>query len=202
MWRAEMTKRGLAASAAILLGLAGPAAAQEEFGSTAKRPTVSRNAAPSANATVNLINLMVKRGMLSEDEAAALVKQADDEAYVARQAVRDAAAKADSADKRASTAADAASPPGTKRVTYVPEIVRQQLRDDLKKEVMEKAQKEGWASPGLYPEWAQRIRFYGDVRVRYEGDFFPRGNAVGFFPNFNAINSGSPFDVRLSNPNT
>jgi hypothetical protein len=194
MWRAEMTKRGPAAIAAILLALAVPAAAQDDSGAPAKRPTVSRNAPPSSNATINLINLLVKQGVLTEEQAAALIKQADDEAYVARQAVRDAAAKAEGAEKSAATATEAVSPPGTKRVTYVPEIVKKQLREDIKKEVMEKAEKENWASPGKYPEWAQRIRFYGDVRVRYEGDFFPKGNNPSPV-NYNAINTGSPYNT-------
>jgi hypothetical protein len=90
----------------------------------------------------------------------------------------------------------AVSPPGTKRVTYVPEIVKQQLREEIKNEVMAKAEKENWASPGKYPEWAQRIRFYGDMRVRYEGDFFPKGNNPFSPVNYNAINSGSPYDLN------
>jgi hypothetical protein len=200
MLRAEMTGRWLAATAAVLLSLGGPAAAQDEA-QPGKRPTVSRDAPPSSNATVNLINLLVKQGVLSDEQAAALVKQADDEAYIARQATRDAAAKADSAEKKAATTADAVSPPGTKRVTYVPEIVKKQLRDEIRAEVMEKAEKENWASPGKYPEWAQRIRFYGDIRARYEGDFFPAGN--GPLENFNAINTGSPFledNINAINP--
>jgi hypothetical protein len=198
MWRAETTKAGLVSIAAISLALAVPAAAQDDSGQGAKRPAVSRNAPPSSNATINLINLLVKQGVLGEDQAATLIKQADDEAYVARQAVRDAATKAEGAEKKASTAVDATSPPGTKRVTYVPEIVKQQLREEIKRDVMAKAEKENWASPGKYPEWAQRIRFYGDIRARYEGDLFPPGN--GPLENFNAINTGSPFqDVGGTN---
>jgi hypothetical protein len=201
MGQAESRGRELALAAAFVLALAAPAAAQDDAGPAAKRPMVSRNAAPSANATVNLINLLVKQGVLTDEQAAALVKQADDEAYVARQAVSSATAKAEDATKTASTAANAVSPPGTKRVTYVPEIVKQQLRDDLRKEVMEKAQREGWASPGQYPEWTHRLRFYGDLRTRYEGDFFPKGNAP--LVNFNAINTGSPFledNINAVNP--
>ena len=175
MWRAGTIRAGLTSIAAISLALTIPAAAQDGAGQTAKRPTVSRNAPPSSNSTINLINLLVKQGALSEEQAAMLIKQADDEAYVARQAVRDATAKAEGADKRATTAADAVSPPGTKRVTYVPEIVKQQIRDDIKREVMAKAEKENWASPGKYPEWAQRIRFYGDVRDALRGRFLPEG---------------------------
>lgn len=190
MWHAEMTKRQLAGTAAILLALSVPASAQDDT-QPGKRPTVSRNAPPSSNATVNLINLLVKQGTLSEDQAAALIKQADDEAYVARQATRDATSKAEGAEKAATTATEAVSPPGTRRVTYVPEIVKKQLRDEIRAEVMAKAEKENWASPGKYPEWAQRIRFYGDIRARYEGDHFPTGN--GPLENYNAINTGNPF---------
>ena len=202
MWHAEMTKRRLAGTAAILLALSVPASAQDDT-QPGKRPTVSRDAPPSSNATVNLINLLVKQGTLTEEQAAALIKQADDEAYIARQATRDATSKAEGAEKKATSAADAVSAPGTKRVTYVPEIVKKQLREEIRAEVMDRAHKEGWAQPGALPEWISRIRFYGDVRVRHESDFFPKGNAVGFFPNFNAINTGNPFDVSdVSNPNT
>lgn len=190
MWR-KLKTRELATTTLMLVACAAPAAAQDDSLPQGKRPTVSRDAPPSSNATVNLINLLVKQGTLSEEQAAALIKQADDEAYVARQATRDAAAKAEGAEKKATTAADAVSPPGTKRVTYVPEIVRKQLREEIRAEVMDRAHKEGWASPGLYPEWAQRIKFYGDLRARYEGDFFPPGN--GPLQNFNATNTGSPF---------
>ncbi len=199
MLRAKKIMRGLAPVAAMLLAV--PAAAQDEPGQASKRPTVSTSAPPSSNATINLINLLVKQGVLTEEQSAALIKQADDEAYVARQAVRDAAAKADGAEKKASTAADAVSPPGTKRVTYVPEIVKQQLREDIKRDVMAKAEKENWASPGKYPEWAQRIRFSGDVRVRYEGDFFPKGNDPYSAVNYHAINNGSPYNTLGSGPN-
>src|SRR5215469_2262061 len=102
------------------------------------RPTVSRNAPPSPNVNVNLINILVKQGVLTEEQGAGLIKQAEDEAYVARQAVKDAAAKADSADKTARDAAEATSPPGTKHVVYVPEVVKKELREEIKGEVMSK----------------------------------------------------------------
>jgi hypothetical protein len=201
MGHVERTGRGVMTTAAVILilALASPAAAQDDMGSPAKRPTVSHNTIPSSNAMVNMINLLVKQGVLSEEQGAALIKQAEDEAYLARQSASTASAKADEAAKTASSAANAVSPPGTKRVTYVPELVRQQLRDDLKKEVMATAQKEGWASPGQYPTWAQRLRFYGDVRVRYEGDFFQKGNNSLWAVNYNAINTGNPYDVSIDN---
>ncbi|CCE05258.1 conserved exported hypothetical protein [Bradyrhizobium sp. STM 3843] len=166
-----------------------------------KRPRLSDARPTSPNATINLVNLLVKQGVITEEQAATLIKQADDEAYVARQAAKNASAKADEAAKAANAAASAAEPPGTRHVTYVPEIVKRQLREEIKKEVMAKAEKENWASPGLYPEWAQRIHFYGDFRARYQGSFFPAGNAQADAINFNAINSGSPYDLSAdTNP--
>jgi hypothetical protein len=164
-----------------------------------KRPKVSDARPTSPNSTINLVNLLVKQGVIKQDQADQLIKQAEDEAYVTRQASKDATVKADEAAKAASAAASAANPPGTKHVTYVPEVVKRELREEIKKEVMDKAEKENWASPGAYPEWAQRIHFYGDVRVRYQGNFFPKGNDQGDAVNFNTINSGSPYDISLGN---
>lgn len=164
-----------------------------------KRPSISNAKPSSPNATINLVNLLVQQGVLKEDQAQTLIKQAEDEAYVSRQAAKDATAKADDAAKAASAASAAAQPPGTRHVTYVPEIVKRQLRDEIKKEVMAKAQKENWASPGAYPEWAQRIRFYGDARVRYQGSMFPTGNDQAGAANFNAVNTGSPYDIGETN---
>jgi len=187
------------------LACASPAAGQtaQPADAPAKRadtkPKVSNMRPTSPNATVNLVNLLVQQGILKEEQAQALIKQAEDEAYVQRQAAKDASTKADDAAKAASAAASAAQPPGTRHVTYVPEIVKQQLREEIKQEVMAKAEKENWASPGAYPEWAQRIHFYGDVRVRYQGSYFPAGNDQLDAVNFNAINTGSPYDVSRSN---
>jgi hypothetical protein len=189
----------LVAPALISACLAVPAVAQDAAvgdgaGSPSKLPKISKKKAASPNATINLVNLLVEKGILTEDQAKSLIKQAEDEAYVARESAKDATAKAGEATKAASAAAAAALPAGTKRVTYVPEIVKKQIREDLEQEVMAKAKAEGWASPGTYPEWASRIRFYGDFRARYQGNFFPPGNYPNFV-NFNAINTGPPFDV-------
>lgn len=191
----------LAVSLAAIVSAA-PAFGQDQAAAgskaDAKRPKLSDAQPTSPNATINLVNLLVKQGVLTQDQAVTLIKQADDEAYVARQANRNASVKADEAAKAANAAAAAAEPPGTRHVTYVPEVVKRQLREEIKKDVMAKAQKENWASPGLYPEWAQRIRFYGDIRARYHGSFFPPGNAQADAINFNGINSGSPYDLSAN----
>lgn len=91
----------------------------------------------------------------------------------------------------------------TKRVTYVPDEVKAQLAEQAKEQVLEELRKEGWAQmpvvPGGTPaDWTKRFRFYGDVRLRFERDYLPKGNAnSGEFPDFNAINAGKPFDVNF-----
>jgi hypothetical protein len=203
MTRDNPAGRGLTPFALAFCGLAFafPAAAQDDASKAAPRPTVVRTAPPSPIVAVNIVNLLVKQGVFTEEQGAALIKQAENEAYVARQAVHDAAAKADTADKTATAASEAASPPGTKHVVYVPEIVKKELREQIRAEVMTKAQKEGWAAPGTFPEWTSRIRFSGDIRARYEWDFFPQGNdpVHGLAVNYNAINTGSPYDVSNNN---
>ncbi len=89
-----------------------------------------------------------------------------------------------------------AVPDDTVRVTYVPEIVKAQLRAEIKQDVMDQAREENWASPHAFPDWVTKFRLFGDLRLRYESNSFPTGNDnTGAFPNFNAINTGAPFDV-------
>lgn len=183
--------------AAQSLTPAQPTPSQSDAAARPDDPKVSDERPTSPNATASLVNALVKKGVLTEEQANAIIKQADDESYVGREASKDASERAAEAAKAAKEAALAASPPGTKHVSYVPDVVKRQLRDEIRAEVMAKAQKENWASPGKYPEWASRIHFYGDVRTRYEGIFYPDGNAPGgYFPNFNAINTGSPYDYK------
>lgn len=157
---------------------------------------------PSQNVTINLIHNLVKRGLLPQEDADTLIKQAEADAATAReqaQATQNATMQA-AAQVAVQVAAQAAEAPpandGAVRVTYIPEIVKAQMRDQIKAEVMAQARDENWAAPRVQPEWVARFRVAGDIRVRYEADMFPDGNDnTGSFPNFNAINTGQPFDV-------
>lgn len=176
-----------------------PAAAEEQQAAADENLTVSNEKPVAPSATVNLVNILVKQGVITQEQADELIPQVDDETFVARQAVTDATAKAEEAAKAATAAASAAMPPGSRRVSYVPEAVKKQLREDIRKEVMTQAKDEGWASPGKYPEWASRMRFYGDFRGRWEGQFYPSGgynDNAGYYVDYNEINTGSPYDIR------
>jgi hypothetical protein len=62
------------------------------------------------------------------------------------------------------------------RVQYVPESLKNELREEIKWEVMAQNKAEGWAVPGVLPAWLDRIALDGDMRLRYERDMFPAGN--------------------------
>ena len=160
----------------------------------------------SQNVTINLINRLVKNGYLSKEDASDLVKMAEEDAAAARaeaavqQATVIQAAAAQIAAAQgpggAGGSPDVNPSPDDVRVTYIPETVKAQIRDQLKDEVMQQARDEHWAAPRLVPDWVMRVKLFGDIRVRYEGDFLPAGNDnTGAFPNFNAINTGPPFDT-------
>lgn len=166
-------------------------------GLAAASPARAQEPAPSPNATINLINLMVKRGLITRADADGLIKQAEAEAAAATAAAAPAPAAAPGGTTVAVPNRD-----GTVRVQYVPEMVRKQIRDEVRTEVMAQAKREGWATPNAIPDWTQRVKITGDIRLRYEGDYLGDSNAnTGEFPNFNAINTGSPYDVSTGNAN-
>lgn len=140
-------------------------------------------AAPSENVTINLIHRLVEKGILSKEEAETMIQQAEADAATA-------AAKNDIA-----ALPPEPTPEEEMRISYIPEVVKNQMRDQIQQELLAHAREERW-SEKRYPEWTDKFKPFGDLRVRYEGTYFPEGNDnTGAFPNFNAINTGSPFDT-------
>lgn len=153
-------------------------------------------ATPTESVVVNLINKLVERGALTKADAADLVKSAEQEAQMAQ-----AQAQA-LADTQAAVAAQSALPPlepdkEEVRVTYIPESVKEEIRTQLRSEIMADSRSQKWAGMADIPDWTRRTGLFGDIRMRYDNFMFPSGNSlVGAFPNFHAINSGLPFDLR------
>ncbi|MFJ2358214.1 putative porin [Pseudomonas fluorescens] len=143
--------------------------------------------APSENATINLIRLLVEQGILKQDKADALIAQAQNEAAQARQAAASTA-----------VAAGPVAAPGDVRVQYVPAAVRDQIRDQVKAEVMATAKQENWAAPNTFPDWASRISFDGDIRLRDESRYYSGSNSNEIV-DFAKLNNNGPYDV---NPNS
>jgi Putative porin len=60
----------------------------------------------------------------------------------------------------------------------VPETLRNQMRDEIKQDVLNQAKTERWGEPGAFPAWARRIAVEGDVRVRLQGEDWDGRNAA------------------------
>ena len=162
-----MTKAIPLAIAALLASAASPVSAQ------GAPPPVAAPAAPSPDAMTNLIRLLVAQGTITRENGEQLLRQAQAQAGQARSASGELSAPA----------------AGAVRVTYVPETVRNQIRDEVKGEIMKQAQTEGWASPGgAAPEWTRRIKLNADIRFRGEQDRFAKDNANDIV-DFGAINT-------------
>ncbi len=190
--------------AACCYALAAASAWADEPAAPAEAPAV--HATRTQNVTINLINRLVERGVLTAKDAHELIQMAEDDAAQAR--AEAAATQAALARVQTPPPAPVAAPvpasaapadnDDTISVTYIPPAVKRQIIDEMKQDVMDTAYVEHWGAASA-PEWTSRIRLFGDFRFRYEGSYFPHGNDnTGAFPNFNAINTGSPFDVTGS----
>lgn len=143
----------------------------------------AQDAAPSTNATINLIHLMVKKGLLTQGEADGLLKEANDEAVQARKAATASPVPSDGAQ------------PGDVRAVYVPQNVRNEIRDQVKQEVIAQAKSEHWAEPNALPDWLDRISWFGDLHVRDESWLYSRNNANDFI-DYGTFNRTGPFDIN------
>ena len=144
-----------------------------------------RNLNELRNTVVNLLQGLVQRGVLTREQAEAMVKAAQDKAAT------DAAVAAQQKQQQEKEEANAV------RVPYVPDIVKdeiskqvaEQVTPEVTKQVIAEAKEEKWGVPAALPDWVSRITWSGDIRVRAEGDVYPRGNAQLAYLNFNAVNA-------------
>lgn len=144
-----------------------------------------RNLNELRNTVVNLLQGLVQRGVLTREQAEAMVKAAQDKAAA------DAAAAAQQKQQQEKEEANAV------RVPYIPQIVKDEISKqvaaevapEVTKQVVAQAKDEKWGVPAALPDWISRITWSGDIRVRAEGDVYPRGNSVNQYLNFNAVNA-------------
>lgn len=118
-------------------------------------------------AVLNLIRALVDQGVLSAAKAQEMLRQAGmDPALLA--------------SPQASPAVPPASPEPPKpvvRVPYVPETVKDEIRNEVKQEVLSQARAERWGEPGALPDWLNRVTLYGDVKLRFQSDRYASDNA-------------------------
>lgn len=164
---------GLAVLAFTATALAAQSQSQEEKSLNELRNTV-----------VNLLQALVERGVLTREQAQAMVKSAEEKAAA------DAAAAAQQQQQQEKEEASAV------RVPYVPQIVKEEIRkevaQDLAPSVREDVKKEITRPDSLasvLPEWVRRLRWTGDVRFLEERDVFPSGNVQNFYLDLNQVNA-------------
>ncbi len=162
----------------------------------------------------NLVDALVAQGVLSADQAESIVKQAESKAAEQAAAEMQAAAEtravaaastaagedAQAAVERQEALAGSAAEEGVStnvvRVPYVPEFViedirnqvRSELRADVTQDVLQQAKNERWGVPEALPDWIDRIKLSGDIRLRGQTDRFADKNQPFSYPDFNAIN--------------
>lgn len=112
--------------------------------------------------TLQLIEALVQQGVLPADKAQALIAQAE-------------------AKARAAVAEQKKTEQNTVRIQYVPESVRQQIANEVREEVVAQAKAERWGDVNAVPEWVDRFRFDGEIRVGYQRDMFDEANASELF---------------------
>ena len=116
--------------------------------------------------TNNLIELLVQEGVLNKDKADAIVKKAS----------QDAAKQMKQAQTEKVLDEIATLDEKSVRVQYVPEHIKNEMREEIKKDVMAKLNYKAGERLGL-PSWLDRISFYGDMRLRFENNAFSDNNA-------------------------
>ena len=149
------------------------------------------------NTTTNLIKQLVKQGVITDKTAQDMIKQAEADAD---QQVADAKAASGK-----SAAAKEVVPADEVRVAYVPDFVkddiRQQVRAELREQVvgdvMAKAKNEQWGLPNALPEWTRKFKLSGDIRLRSQNEFMGADNIANdpFNIDAQAVNEAGGFSA-------
>lgn len=149
--------------------------------------------------TVNLINALVDQGVLTRKKADALIREAERKASASTarppktvsahitseengnlelksDEQLSAVAPAGIGSSRLSGRSKMAS--NQVRVPYIPEVVKNEIREQIKQEVLSQAKNERWTQPNVLPEWLERVKFEGDLRLRYHLDDFDPNNTL------------------------
>jgi hypothetical protein len=157
----------------------------------AAQPALAQATAPNPTETAifNLVQSLVKKGVVSRKDGQTMLDKLHSDLASAPKPQPVAAAPAP-----VPAPAPAPLPEGTVRVPYVSPAVRQQIKDEVRDEVIATAKRENWATPNSYPTWIGHLSIFGDVRVRNESHFFDKNNELTFI-NVGAINNGAPFNI-------
>jgi len=154
-----------ALTVAVAIACAGLVQAEET-----ERETIEREKVEVLHeTTMNLVKLLVEQGVIKQEVADGMLAEAEKRAK--RKLARERAAE------KAKLGEIEEQNKGVVRVTYVPETVKREIREQVRQEVVAQAKQERWGDVNAVPEWLDRLKWEGDLRLRYQGDFFADGNA-------------------------
>ncbi|MBA2658502.1 MAG: putative porin [Nitrosospira sp.] len=125
--------------------------------------------------TLNLIRLLVEQGVIKQEVADEMIKKAEQKAKASQQQATEKTTQPDPGELKKNEV----------RVTYVPEHIKKEIRDQLREDVVGQAKQERWGDVNAVPEWANRFTMEGDIRMREQADFYADTNAPA--ANFQAI---------------
>lgn len=128
----------------------------------------------------DILQLLVDEGVIPREKAQLLLEKARAQGELRR------------ANEKAATATAIDVP-------YVPEAVREQIKTQVKTEMLADAKKEGWIGAAKLPNWVERISISGDLRLRYQGENFGEDN-LPFFPDVAAINAAGGSSSSIGFP--
>ena len=143
------------------------------------------------NTVVNILEALVQKGVLTQTDAQAMVRQAQEQAETEIAELR----KQETVEE------------GAVRVTYVPEIVKEEIAASVSEsvqpaivdDVVERARTEGWGVPGALPSWVRNIDVNTRLRVRGEGIYYDEQNVENVYLDFNDINDAG--GIGAAGPN-
>jgi len=166
--RPETPKRHCWAAVVVAIATVWPLTGAAQEASSAVATAAERESLETLRlTTLALIEALVQNGTLSRSAADALLADARRRAELAMaQAQRQPAAP---------PAGVAAAAPVV-RVPYVPQVVRDQIRNEVREEVLARAKLERWGVPNATAEWTDRISIEGDLRLRGQVDRPSREN--------------------------
>ena len=142
---------------------------------------------------LNLVDQLVTNKIITAAQAEKMKQEAQDKAR--GQAATEAKEQIASNTETAPLPEDSATKKVV-RVPYVPEFVKEDIRNQVKAElrkevhddVVATAKAEQWGTAKALPEWVNTFKWYGDIRLRHQGDFFDAENRANSYANFAAIN--------------
>ncbi len=153
------------------------------------------NAALGDVTAQDLLKLLVDEGVIDKNKLKALTEKIQERKKTAAGAAVDSVAETQRDVKPAAEGQ-------VIRVPYVPAYIKDEIRDevriglkeDVSRDVLAQAKQERWGLPGALPEWIDTIQFYGDARLRYQGDMFAEGNSESLYLDINEVNAVGDID--------